>query len=459
MDVLSTAPCVQIRGLTEIGSTSMRSFPAVFWLLLTGSAVVWGGSPDRPPNLIFILADDLGVGNVGCYGSDRYRTPQIDRLAQSGLRYTRAYTAPLCGPSRALIMTGRYAFRTGATNQDRVGQLKPAAETMLSVYLRQAGYRTGAFGKWSQFPLQPSDWGFDEYLRFSGSGVYRNTDAKGESYVVNGESRRLTADQYMPDLLHERVVDFIRRHREQPFFVYYSLSSVHGELLPTPDSPAVEPDLMADNISYMDKLIGKLLSELGQQNLLQSTLIVFMGDNGTGKGQADEATIGGRRLAGQKGTMQEGGALVPLIVSWPGVIAGGGVSDGVMDSTDFLPTFCELAGVTLPSDRVIDGRSLVAEWRGTQAQHRKWAFVQLARNWYVREAQWKLNQAGELFDMGGAPFAESLVPQSADTPDSREARQRLQAVLDGLNPAGGILDDGDGSGRHAGRKKEGNSGD
>jgi len=356
-------------------------------------------------------------------------------------------------------MTGRYAFRTGATNQDRVGRLKPADEVLLPAYLQRAGYSTGCFGKWSQFPLQPSDWGFDEYLRFSGSGVYRNTDAKGESYVVNGETRRLTADQYMPDLLHQQVTDFIRRHREQPFFVYYSMSSVHGELLPTPDSPAAGADLMADNVSYMDKLIGQLVSELQQQKLLERTLIVFMGDNGTGKAQADSATIGGRRLLGQKGTMQEGGALVPLIVSWPGVIAGGRVSDGVMDSTDFLPTFLELCGQSLPTDRVIDGRSLLAQWRGAQGAHREWVFVQLARSWYVREAQWKLTQAGELFEMSGAPFAERLVVASAETALSGQARQRLQSALDRLNPAGGILDDGDGSGRHAGRVKKGQSAD
>ncbi|HAP06882.1 MAG TPA: hypothetical protein DCR20_03585 [Planctomycetaceae bacterium] len=446
-------PCVQSLGFTEMGSKSMRCVPAVFWLLLTGSAVVFGESPDAHPNIIFILADDLGVGNVGCYGSDRYRTPQIDRLAQSGLRYTRAYTAPLCGPSRALLLTGRYAFRTGATNQDRVGLLQPDRETLLPVYLKQAGYRTAAFGKWSQFSLQPSDWGFDEYLRFSGSGVYRSTPDNSESYVKNGSKLILSPDQYMPDLLHENVVDFISRHQNEPFFVYYSLSSVHGDLLPTPDSAADSSDLMADNIAYMDKLIGRLVTELRKLDLDRRTVLVFMGDNGTGKGQADRATIGGQRLVGQKGTMQEGGSLVPLIVSWPGVITAGQVADGVMDSSDFLPTFAELAGIQLPSDRVFDGRSLAAQWRGTAGQPRDWAFVQLARNWYVRERNWKLNQQGELFDMRQSPFAEALIAANQETDESRGARRRLQAVLDSLKPAAGILDDGDGTGRHASKSR------
>ncbi|MFM7864013.1 MAG: hypothetical protein ACKPHU_07350, partial [Planctomycetaceae bacterium] len=141
--------------------------------------------------------------------------------------------------------------------------------------------------------------------------------------------------------------------------------------------------------------------------------------------------------------------------SWPGVIAGGRVAGGVLDSSDFVPTFAELAGVKLPVDRVIDGRSLLPQWRGAADQHRSWAFVQLARSWYVREQQWKLNEAGELYDMSQAPFAETLVVESADTEAARSARQRLAAVLGQLNPAGGILDDGDGSGRHSGRRKKG----
>ena len=406
------------------------------------------------PNIIFVLADDLGIGNVGCYGADNYKTPHIDRLASGGIRYTRAYTAPLCGPSRTLIMTGRYAFRTGATNQDRVGQLKPSDETMLPKLLKPAGYVSSAVGKWSQFPLQPSDWGFDDYLRFNGSGVYWNKKAKGEPYVVNGESKTLRDKEYMPDLLHQHVTDFITKHRDDPFFVYYSLSSVHGELQPTPDSASDSKDLMADNVAYMDKLVGKLVVELERLKLREKTLIVFMGDNGTGKGQADRATIGGRRLSGEKGSMLEGGALVPLIVNWPGVTPSGRVAPELVESSDFLQTFAELSGGKLPEDPWLDGRSFAPQLRGQKRSPRDWIFVQLARNWYVREPSWKLNQAGELFDMSDAPFAEKLIAADTKNIAAIAARQRLQAVLDELNPAGGILDDGDGTGRHANKDKK-----
>ncbi len=428
--------------------------PTLVLLALVLAGVGQIHAAETKPNIIFILADDLGVGNVGCYGADNYKTPHIDALANGGIRYTRAFTAPLCGPSRTLIMTGQYAFRTGTTNQDRVGQLKPSVETMLPKLLKPAGYVSSAVGKWSQFPLQPSDWGFDDYLRFNGSGVYWNKKAKGEPYVVNGESKSLRDKEYMPDLLQQHVTDFITKHRDDPFFVYYSLSSVHGELQPTPDSASDSKDLMGDNVAYMDKLVGKLVAELERLKLREKTLIVFMGDNGTGKGQADRATIGGRRLSGEKGSMLEGGALVPLIVNWPGVTPSGRVAPELVESSDFLQTFAELAGAKLPEDTWLDGRSFAPQLCGQKRSPRDWIFVQLARNWYVREPSWKLNQAGELFDMTNAPFAEKLV--AADTKDTADiaARQRLQEVLDKLNPAGGILDDGDGTGRHANKDKK-----
>jgi arylsulfatase A len=199
----------------------------------------------------------------------------------------------------------------------------------------------------------------------------------------------------------------------------------------------------------MDKLVGKLMAELDRLKLREKTLVIFFGDNGTTGGRSDRATIGGRPLTGAKGSMLDGGGRVPMIVSWPGVTPAGKVSADLVDSSDFLPTFAALAGAKLPENTVIDGRSFAAQLRGEKGEPRPWVFHQLARNWYVREAGWKLNQAGELFDMSDAPFAEKLV--AADTKDvaAVAARKRLHAALDQLNPAGGIPDTGDESGRHA----------
>ena len=202
----------------------------------------------------------------------------------------------------------------------------------------------------------------------------------------------------------------------------------------------------------MDKLVGKPVAELDRLKLRENTLIVFFGDNGTANGRASRATIGGRRLAGAKGSMLEGGALVPLIVNWPGTTPAGQVSRNLVDSTDFLPTFAELAGAPLPKN-TIDGRSFLAQVRGQQGKPREWIFIELARMWYVREAGWKLTQTGDLFDMSDAPFTEKPVAAGTTDPAAVAARARLQAALDTLNPAGGILDQGTGDGRHANRKK------
>jgi arylsulfatase A len=421
------------------------------FLLLLWSAARMSAADTSRPNIIFVLADDYGVGEVGCYGADNYRTPNIDRLAREGLRFTNAYTAPLCGPSRAVILTGRYAFHTGATNQDATGEFKPSVEKMIPSFLKPAGYVTSAVGKWGQLPLGPAQFGFDDYLKFKGSGAYWNTQEKARTYEVNGKSVPLQDREYLPDVMHRHVVDFMERHREQPFFLYYSLSHVHSEILPTPDSAPDSKDHYGDNVAYMDKLVGRLLAELDRLKLREKTLIVFFGDNGTANPRADRATIGGRRLAGAKGSMEEGGALVPMIVNWPGRVAAGRVTRQLVDSSDFLPTFAELAGARLPEKTVIDGRSFAALLQGEAAPHRDWAFVQLARMWWVRDAQWKLNQSGELFDMSGAPFVETPVPVDSKDTEAKAARSRLQAALDQLNPADGILDTGDGTGRHARR--------
>ena len=429
----------------------MKRFAHLLSLLVATASVLVAAAAPTPakPNIIFILADDYGIGEVGCYGADNYKTPNIDALARGGTRYTHGYTISLCGPSRAQILTGRYGFRTGGSNQDAVGEISPAKETLIPSVLKPAGYVTTMIGKWSQFSRQPSDFGFDDYLRYAGSGAYWNTQERVKTYVVNGETRPLRDKEYMPDLMHRHLIDFITKHRDRPFYVHYSLSHTHSDILPTPDSAPDSKDHYTDNVVYMDKLVGKLMAELDRLKLREKTLVIFFGDNGTTGGRSDRATIGGRRLAGAKGSMLDGGGRVPMIVSWPGVNPAGRVSADLVDSSDFLPTFAALAGAKLPENTVIDGRSFAAQLRGEKGEPRPWVFHQLARNWYVREAGWKLNQAGELFDMSDAPFAEKLVAAGTKDVAAVAARKRLQAALDQLNPAGGIPDTGDESGRHA----------
>jgi arylsulfatase A len=436
----------------------MKKLPLSFVfasLLALGLAAGAAAATPQKPNIIFILGDDVGMGDIACTGSDRFKTPHIDALARGGTVFSHAYAEPLCGPSRATIMTGRYVFRTGATNQDATGRFTPAAETMMPKILKPAGYVTSAIGKWGQLPLGPAEFGFDDYLKFQGSGVYWNTQAKkGENYLLNGKQLPLRDKQYMPDVMHDHLVDFITKHHDEPFYIYYSMSHIHSEILPTPDSAPDSKDLYADNIAYMDKLVGKLVAELERQHLREKTLLVYFGDNGTATGHAEAATVRGRPLLGAKGSMFEGGSRVPMVVNWPGVTPAGRVANDLIDSTDFVPTFAELAGAKLPEKTIIDGHSFLPQVRGQKGNPREWVFVELARHWYVADRQWKLTETGELFDLSDAPWAEKAVPAASTDTAAAAARKRLQAALDQLNPAGGFMDDGDGTGRHAGRDEK-----
>ena len=426
----------------------MKTPPLLLIALTVGAVTLQAAAePATPqkPNIIFVLADDLGIGSVSSYGADHFKTPNIDKLAASGIRFDHCYASPLCGPSRALLMTGRYAFRTGMTSNQTGDLLTPAREVMMPTVLKKAGYVTAQVGKWAQLPLQPSDWGFDEYLRFSRSGKYWNTQPDNKSYTVNGRGVPLLDGEYLPDKMHEFAVDFIRRHKDQPFYLYYPMSHVHGKIMRTPDSApgSTGIQLYQDNVAYMDKLVGKLVAEVERLKLREKTIIVFASDNGTAQGHKLFCTVnGGKQLSGCKHTMLECGALVPMIVSWPGTTPAGMVSQNLISFCDFVPTLADLAGAKLPDGVTIDGKSFTPLLHGQTSGDwlRDWIFVLLGRNWYDRESSWKLNQSGELFDMKNAPFAEPLVPADTKDGDAIAARKRLQTVLDQLNPAAGKVD-------------------
>jgi arylsulfatase A len=404
-------------------------------------------SPSTPapkPNVIVILADDLGIANLSCYGGDSFKTPHLDALAASGVRFQQCYSAPNCGPSRAMMLTGRYGFRTGMTGNDKpaVKMMESGVKTevMIPKLLKPLGYATAMAGKWSQVPLEPSDWGFDEYLRFSGSGAYWPTPEHA-SYTENGVEKPWASDAYGPDIQERFVFDFIDRHREQPFYIHYSLQGVHSEIQKTPDSSTDSADFYVDNMVHMDKLVGRLVAELERLKIRDNTLVMFAGDNGTVGGEAARSTIGGRPLSGSKGTLLEGGSRVPLIASWPKAIQAGRVCDDLISFTDFLPSIAEVAGAKLPEGQVIDGRSFAPQMRGEKGDPREWVFVMLGRHWYVREAGWKFTDEGDLFDMSDAPFEEKPVAADGAGPEAVAARSRLAGVLAELNPAAGKLGD------------------
>ena len=408
-------------------------------LILSFSCLSTFAADAKKPNIIFILADDLGLDGVSCYGSDDHKTPNVDKLAASGTRFETCYAAPLCGPSRCLLVTGRYAFRTGGLGnqswQPNGPGAKSADENPLPKLLKQAGYATGMAGKWRQVGETPRDWGFEDYITDpTASGWYWQT-----KHMKNGEEITVPQGTYAGDVVHEFTLDFIRRNKDQPFYFYYSMHHVHGPIQRTPDTAKEgQANLYEENIRYMDKQVGSVMAELEKLGLREKTLVIFSGDNGTALNYP--SPIGGRMIHGKKASMLEGGSRVPFIASWPGVTPAGAVCKDIVSFADPHATFAELAGVKLPEGVKFDGRSFVPQLRGEKGTPREWAYVQLNAKWFVREAGYKLNESGELFDMSDAPFAEKPVAIADDSDASKAARARLTAVLADLNPAGAKVD-------------------
>jgi arylsulfatase A len=210
-----------------------RSKSAFITCLTAGLGVLFvaAASAATKPNIIMILSDDVGLGNIHCYGG-AFDTPNIDKLAAAGTKFTYCYATPLCGPSRCELLTGRYPFRTGLINNQSHKAVDPKKEIMIPTVMKNAGYVTGSVGKWGQIQLGPGEWGFDEYLVFPGSGRYWRDQTK--FYTENGKKKDLAEGEYLPDLMHKLAVDFITRHKDQPFFLYYPMSHMHAPIVRTP---------------------------------------------------------------------------------------------------------------------------------------------------------------------------------------------------------------------------------
>jgi arylsulfatase A len=422
------------------------------WLpsLLTFAALLLGPAAGLPaaeekatagkPNIIFILADDLGLDGVGCYGADRYKTqtPNIDGLAKTGTRFEACYAAPLCGPSRCLLMTGRYAFRTGGLTNMSWRQGGPGArsrdEYPIARLLKENGYATCQTGKWRQVGETPRDWGFDEYCTDGTAGGWYWR----KNYIKNGQTVTSEKEVYCPDIVHNFAIDFIRRNKEKPFFVYYAQHLVHLPMERTPDSkPGVtdEKALYADNLAYMDKQVGLVVQELERLKLREKTLILFSGDNGTAA--KFPTTVAGRAISGHKGQMLEGGSRVPLVANWKGTTPEGRVLKDLIDFSDMHATFAEVAGAPVPGNLSFDGQSFAPQLRGQPGKPREWVYVQLGARWYVRSPGWKLTHSGELFDMKDAPFVEKAVATDTTDQEAITGREKLGKVLDTLKPAAG----------------------
>jgi len=399
-----------------------------------------------PPNIVLILADDVGREAVGCYGGTSYPTPHLDRLAAEGVRFDHFYSAPVCHPTRIMLMTGRYPVHWG---RPKWGTFPKAAEARaIARQLQRAGYATAAAGKWQLTKLgqdldHPHRLGFDTYCLFGWHEGPRYYDP-----FVWQDGRRLegTEGRYGPDIYTEFLIDFIRRHQRRPFFAFYSMALCHAvsdDFNPRPPyGPRGRYDTFAEMMAAMDERVGRLVAAMYRLGLKERTLIFFAADNGSprsnfirrrGKGFESEQVISefrGRKAPGGKGRITDWGIRVPAIARRPGSLPAGSVSEGLHDMTDLLPTFCELAGAPLPPE--LDGRSFADFLRGGSKKDpgRPWIFSESQGQSCIRSRRWKLASRGQLFQVGDDPFAERLIPPEEDTAESAAARRHWRRQLD-----------------------------
>jgi len=400
------------------------------------------GQVARKPNIILIMADDLGYETIGANGGTSYPTPQLDKLSATGVRFTHCFVQPLCTPTRVQIMTGRYNVR----NYINFGNMDPQAITFGNL-LKQAGYATCIVGKWQlgHDVNLPKRFGFDESCLWQ--HTRRPPRYANPGLEINGVEKDYAHGEYGPDLVNDYALDFMTRKKDGPFFLYYPMMLTHGPYQATPDSRDWDPkaqgeqvntkaEHFGDMVTYMDKLIGKLVAKLDSLGIRDNTLLVFVGDNGTGRGT--RSMMGDRLVVGGKGTTTDAGMHVPLIASWPGEIADGRVCSDLVDSTDFLPTILDAAGVVTPPSHTLDGRTFLPQILGAEGQPREWIYSwyspRQSANLTVREFafshRYKLYRSGEFFDLD--KDVEEKQPLAAASLDGEAAvaAKLLQGVLD-----------------------------
>ena len=416
-------------------------------------SALWGLSgctaPVDRPNIILIMADDLGYEVLGANGGTSYETPNLDALARSGMRFTRCYATPLCTPSRVRLLTGKYTFR----NYIGWAMLRPVERTVAED-LQDAGYGTAVFGKWQLFKGNrkkkgvrgslPPEAGFDEYSVWSLRG--RGSPYRNPRIEIEGKNAEVLEGAYGPDVFAEHVESFIEGQRDSRFFLLYSMVLAQAPFQPTPHHPdyagfdpampgtgASDPRYFADNVAYMDALVGRVVRQLDSLGLRENTLLLFVADNGTNREVTSR--LGGREVKGGKGLTTSAGTHVPLLASWPGRIPPGSTNDNLIDFVDFLPTLMEAAGVELPDDD-LDGLSFYPQLVGETATPRSWVFCHFPGRFegstprrYAHDGNWKLYDDGRFFDVAADPEETSPLADDVLTDTGRLARERLLEVL------------------------------
>ena len=395
----------------------------LFFLLLVVSGTVSGSGratgapatpdqqrsePGRRPNVVLIITDDQGYGDLGVHGNPKLETPHLNRLAREAVQFQSFYVSPVCSPTRASLMTGRYNYRTGVVDTYLGRSLMHPAETTIAELLSQAGYRTGIFGKWhlgDNYPLRAMDQGFEESLVLNGGGIGQPSDPiGGESYfdpLLRQNGQWVKKRGYVSDVITDAALAFIRTHHRQPFFTYLAFNAPHTPLEVPADKhakyrqmslrlgdfaapghplvPKFDPEITAKvygMVENIDDNVGRVLATLDELKLADNTIVVFLTDNGP---QQPRYNAGLLQL---KGTVHEGGIRVPFFVRWPGVFPAQTV-DRVAAHIDVTPTLLDLCRVTTAKNLALDGRSLAPLLRGEAT---KWPDRTLFFQWHRGDA-------------------------------------------------------------------------
>ncbi|SFB51571.1 Arylsulfatase A [Algoriphagus aquimarinus] len=409
----------------------------------------------RSPNIILIMADDLGYETLGINGSDDYQTPNLDKLAKEGMNFTQTYSMPLCTPSRVQIMTGKYNFR----NYIGFGLLKPEEPTFAH-YLKQSGYNTFVAGKWQlygnagqhelaggQIGTLPESAGFDEYFLWQ-------VQALGSRYkdpmISSNSGTEIYEGKFGPDLFTEQINLFMEKNRDEPFFIYYPMAITHDPFVPTPansgfaafdsKSKVNDPRYFGEMVSYMDRLIGSIVTKTEELGIRENTLILFVGDNGTDRKVTTSQL--GKSIKGDKGNTTTAGTHVPFIANWKGKIQPGSTNENLIDFTDFLPTLLETANHQNLEIIQTDGLSFFSQLVGDNSKKRDWIYCYYAPNWgqfenstYVQDTEWKLYGDGRIYSLLEDPLEENAL-QIADL--SKEVKLKIShfdTVLRGYGSA------------------------
>ena len=422
--------------------------------------IVSTGFKDKQPvatgsNIVFILADDLGVECLSSYGGTSHKTPNIDKLASQGMRFTNCFSNPYCSPSRASLLTGRYPFRNGLNEvlfdvRAQANHYLHTDQPSFARQLKQAGYATCISGKWHLSFLfnhnTINDFGFDQYQVWQ---IFRQDSSKTRRYHTPYFNMNGTIladeikDKYGPDVNLGFLLDFIKSSAsaKQPFLAYYVTPLPHFPWEPTPDSEDKSytlpndaskgnPKYFPDMVSYLDKQIGLIMKTLKDLDIEENTVLIFLADNGTDRDLVNNLA-NGKSIAGGKGTMTDRGTHVPMMVRWPKHIKAGSTCNDLIDFSDMFPTLCELSGAPLP-EVDLHGRSFLPQLLGQSGNLREWVHIQNKEDRHIRTKEYILNSKDELRPVVEI-WEDPAKPNQNKYPEKEQAaRKLLQEVFDSL---------------------------